>query len=374
MRGVVVEGAEGRLAYIDTLRGLAAVYVLLFHTALMPAPPLAVPPVLGRLILNGGTGVTLFFVVSAFTLCLSMASRADEPHALRRYFIRRAFRIIPLFYVWVVLSWLRDAMVLGVYHPAGRVLLNAAFLYNFVPGEETSFVWAGWTLGVEVIFYVVFPLIFGWVTSVSRALALVAASIALGNAHAHLIAWMPVAEPLRASYLQFSVPHMLPVFAFGILAFNIHSRWFDGRPPNRLVSLALVVSACVGYWALLSGHMWGRLDSLYWQAIVYATLLLGLSVFSWPVLVNRVTVFLGVISYSLYLNHPTVVAMLRPFYRWVYAGTIPASLQFAVCASVTVTAVAVGSILSYRVVEQPGIRLGSRLIRRWAATAAVERA
>ena len=50
-----------RFAYVDTLRGLAALYVLFYHLALLPNPDLEVPYWAKRIVLSGGTGVTLFF-------------------------------------------------------------------------------------------------------------------------------------------------------------------------------------------------------------------------------------------------------------------------------------------------------------------------
>jgi peptidoglycan/LPS O-acetylase OafA/YrhL len=66
-----------RFAYIDALRGLAALYVFFYHLALLPNPDLNVPYWAKRFVLSGGTGVTLFFVVSAFTMCYSIRARSD---------------------------------------------------------------------------------------------------------------------------------------------------------------------------------------------------------------------------------------------------------------------------------------------------------
>lgn len=357
---------SGRLDYIDTLRGLAALYVLLYHTALVPNPPLPVPASIGWIVLNGGTGVTLFFVVSAFTLCLSSHSHAGEPDALFRYGVRRVFRIVPLFYLWVALSWLRDAAAFGQYHPASSVLLNLTFLYNFVPGEETSFVWAGWTLGVEMVFYAMFPWIFLGVTTVGRAVAFLAVTIGVAALHQRIGATLPMPEALRASYLHFSVFHMLPVFACGVLAWRVHERYIAGRPRSPVLSIVLVACGLGGYVLLLNGWLTTRLDSLYWQALVYSALLLGLSIVPWRLFVNRVTVYLGTISYSLYLNHPTIVILLRPIYRWFYAQPIPLMAQFVASAIVTIAVVVIVSTITYRLIEQPCIRFGSRLIKRSA--------
>ena len=58
-----------RFAYVDTLRGLAALYVLFYQLALLPNPDLDIPYWAKCIVLSGGPGVTLFFVVSAFTRC-----------------------------------------------------------------------------------------------------------------------------------------------------------------------------------------------------------------------------------------------------------------------------------------------------------------
>jgi hypothetical protein len=54
------------LSSVEALRGVAAVYVVCFHMTWLPSPPLGIPGWLRPLILSGGTGVALFFVVSAF--------------------------------------------------------------------------------------------------------------------------------------------------------------------------------------------------------------------------------------------------------------------------------------------------------------------
>src|SRR5687768_16285284 len=94
-----------RFAYVDTLRALAALYVLFYHLALLPNPDLDVPYWAKRVVLAGGTGVTLFFVVSAFTLCYLTRARSDDPDQIYGFYVRRIFRIVPLFYVWMVISY-----------------------------------------------------------------------------------------------------------------------------------------------------------------------------------------------------------------------------------------------------------------------------
>lgn len=161
---------QNRLSFIESLRGVAALSVLMYHLAYIPRPNLDAPVWMWKLVLVGGSGVTLFFVVSAFTLTMSMRLRSQEPQQLLGFYVRRFFRIVPLFYFWVALTWLRDRAWFGVTQSLGTVILSMSFLFNLFPGKETGFVWASWTLGVEMLFYFFFPLIYYFVDDIWKSL------------------------------------------------------------------------------------------------------------------------------------------------------------------------------------------------------------
>jgi peptidoglycan/LPS O-acetylase OafA/YrhL len=91
-----------RLDFVDSLRGLAAIYIVAYHTTLVPNPDLAVPHWAQAVVLNGGSAVTLFFVISAFSLCHTMKAHTGQQGEIRDFYIRRLFRIAPLFYVVIV--------------------------------------------------------------------------------------------------------------------------------------------------------------------------------------------------------------------------------------------------------------------------------
>src|SRR5688572_12152133 len=113
------------LHFLDALRGLAAFFVIVYHMVLMPEPDLAVPR-WGHLVAhNGGMGVTLFFVVSAFSLFYTMPLRLREPRPWVSFFVHRFFRIAPLFYLWIVLSLIRDKALFGVDHGLREVVASA---------------------------------------------------------------------------------------------------------------------------------------------------------------------------------------------------------------------------------------------------------
>lgn len=357
--------SKSHLDFIDALRGLAALYVLFYHTALIPAPPLEVP-IWGRdLFLNGGMGVTLFFVISAFTLKMSMHQRTDEPEAIKKFYIRRIFRILPLFYLWLGLSLVRDALLFDVRHPLGTIALNASFLFNFFPGRNEGITWASWTLGVEMLFYLVFPLIHRYTSTLWKAVTFLLGTLVMAALFERLLSlYLDITAPPYSSFLHFSIFTHLPVFAFGIVTFAVYDRWVKNDKIKAEIGYLMLAGSVFLFVALILGRLGFLFNTLYWQALMFALFTLGLSIVPAGQLVNPFTKYLGKISYSLYLNHPTIVLLLIPVYRQIYAVRMPITFQYGACIALTLAVLIVASSITYRLVEAPGMQAGSWLIRR----------
>jgi peptidoglycan/LPS O-acetylase OafA/YrhL len=77
--------------------------------------------------------------------------------------------------------------------------------------------------------------------------------------------------------------------------------------------------------------------------------------------VNVLTRYLGRISYSIYLVHPTVVFMLSPLYQWVYQRSPSVTVAFLASLTLTLAIVLPISSLTYRLIEAPGVLLGKRV-------------
>jgi peptidoglycan/LPS O-acetylase OafA/YrhL len=356
-----------RLDAIEALRGIAALYVLVFHLMLVPRPQLAVPRWAEDFLLAGGSGVTLFFVISAFTLSLSMRSRADEPHALTRFYLRRVFRIVPLFLIWLTIMVLLGRMGFGEHYGWRKILLNLSFLYNFFPERADGIVWASWTLGVEMVFYFLFPLLFRYISNPWRALGFFLFTVMLAGAFRYGLNYVIEDESLRKSFFGFSLFRHLPAFAVGMLLFFIYEHFVLRRILSRAHGIIWISLAGVGYVVLLSRHgeVWG--DNAFWQALLYGCLSFGLLISPLGVIVNRAVRFYGEISYSLYLNHPVIIYVSSPVFAWVYAHAWPVSVQYGFCLVLTLSVLTVLSLVTYRFVEKPGMRLGSLLIKNLCA-------
>jgi peptidoglycan/LPS O-acetylase OafA/YrhL len=215
----VITPADRLLPGIHGLRAVAALMVLLFHLA--PLSNLVLPEQLGFVGAYFGFGVHLFFILSAFSLCHSTLVNIDRPGWARDYFIKRFFRIAPLFYImlaaWYALFYYRNAA------PAlGDVLLNLVFAFNFVPAKYESIVAAGWTVGVEMVFYAVFPVILLLVGRLRHALAFFVLAYFVSA-----IARMSLENAGMGAYVGGAFITVFGIFPAGILAFWVSRRIKD---------------------------------------------------------------------------------------------------------------------------------------------------
>src|SRR5579864_3308167 len=158
-----------RLAAVDGLRGLAIAAVILQHVLTgMLAPDALTLRVYGvavsasPLLTNGWTGVNLFFILSGFVLFLPYAGdnggmrTADDR---TRFYRRRCRRLLPLFYIAVIAAWVL-ALVDANAADLGELLWVLSFGYVFNAHYfGPSFNIALWSIGLEIAFSAMFPLL-----------------------------------------------------------------------------------------------------------------------------------------------------------------------------------------------------------------------
>ena len=347
-----------RLSVIDALRGVAAIYVIAYHVSLMPDPDVPVPRWLARAVGAGWSGVTLFFVLSAFTLCYTLDARAGERHRVAKFYLRRALRIAPLYFAWLALRLSHNA------YPFEQVVASTTFAFNLWPRWREGIVLASWTLGVEMLFYLLFPLLFHIVRGIRSAIVL--CGLALLLAGAHYVACSRFADPriADASVIYLSVFTQLPVFAIGMVLYFIHRRLTVDAIDRRRCSSSLIALGCLTVLTCgLVGDDRFPLTTLYPLALAYAAITLGLLLRPAALLARRVPVILGTISYSLYLNHPALVFKLQSVYDAIGRAALPATITYLAAMFVTLVPLTILSCVTYVVIEQPFIRLGSRIIR-----------
>ncbi len=352
-----------RLGFVDALRGYAALYVLVFHVSYSPVPNLPTPAWLTPIVFFGFSGVTLFFVVSAFSLCLTMPRHISTGAPVLSFAISRFFRIAPLFYVLIIYSVARDSGWFVRTPDLGEALVSASFLFNLVPGRF-NIVWGGWTIGVEMLFYAVFPLIYFTANGrLVRLACYLLLSIALYVLFKHLATMLVSPDDLYRVTTR-SIFRHLPTFMIGMSAYYVYARTVLMQEARRkgLGILSFAVSAVLFYVQIYHRHALYPLPEIG-DALAYSTLLLGLGLIDVPSIVNPIARYYGLISYSLYLWHLPVIWTLTPLLRSIYER-VETPVAFLL-SSVVIVAVATGvADVSYRLIERPGETIGRRLIAR----------
>ncbi|GJH31834.1 acyltransferase family protein [Paraburkholderia hospita] len=187
---------QGRVAALDAGRALAIVGVVAVHLSFQfPNLPHAVTLV-ARM---GQYGVQLFFVISAITIFMTLEIDhercTDARHVTLRFYIKRFFRIAPLYYAAIAVyglisygamrSGYERAWILGTHGPVD-ILLNVLFLHALSPTAINNVVPGGWSIGVEMLFYMIAPLLFFAAMNRVRLMLATAVLLALSIATLHV--------------------------------------------------------------------------------------------------------------------------------------------------------------------------------------------
>lgn len=356
-----------RLSGIHGLRAIAALAVVVFHV--QGIHRLAIPSSFSLVQTHFGLGVQLFFVLSAFSLFFSTQHRVGRNHWIRDYFIRRFFRIAPLFYIMLAVWFLMAQFKFNQRFPLYDPLLNVSFLFNLVPGRHDSIVWAGWTIGVEMLFYAVLPVLLVYVRTIR--LALVLALIGAGLSIAARMGYDASGLPLLQSYGHHAFLTQFGIFCGGVLSYFLYRRRTTYRFLAENPALYGALSVCgLGSMILLlalpteSLILFGRTDILAW-GIAFASLAGGQASRPWPIFANRSLFFAGERSFSIYLLHPFIIYELGPVYFKIYlilGGHT--GIAFICCVLVTLMVLLPASAMTYSLIEAPGMNIGRWLIRR----------
>jgi peptidoglycan/LPS O-acetylase OafA/YrhL len=323
-RASVADSRAARLAGLDGVRGLAALYVVINHVFLraFPGYPVDHARFWAAWFIYGRFAVVVFIVLSGFSLALSPARHGWRLDAVSRFARRRTRRILPAYWAALVFSlavaWLIvPAPGQGV-PDAKSVLVNGLLVQNLVRAHSPN--GAFWSMAVEAQLYVVFPLLllmvhrWGAVVMVATVALLVAAVGVVG----------PHVSALHNFVIQ-SPPDLAALFAVGILAAGIVGASTARRSwPWPWLALAAAAPVLATIW--WQGSVW-TLDHLFWVdlalgpavACLMAALATGRPAPLLRLLDTRPIRSLGSSSYSLYLTHGPIVVVV---YEKVVAGRV----------------------------------------------------
>ena len=304
-----------RLAGLDGLRGLAALFVVVNHVFLraFPGHPVDHAPFWAGPFIYGRFAVIVFIVLSGFSLALSPARHSWRLDAVSRFAQRRARRILPAY--WAALAFSLAVAWLVVPQPgqgvpdAKSVVVNGLLLQNVVraPSPNASF----WSMAVEAQLYIAFPLMllmvrrWGAIAMVATV-TLVVATVGVVGPHISGVETFVIQSP----------PDLAALFAVGVLTAGIVGA-SEARKSWPWGWLALAAAAPVVATIWWQGSVW-TLHHLFWIDLALgpaiACLLAGLATGHAAPLLRlldaRPVRTLGLSSYSLYLIHGPIVVLV----------------------------------------------------------------
>lgn len=337
-----------RYNFVDGVRGIAAALVMLQHSMENTGIEIVDRNHFALSLLNlGEVGVVAFFFVSGFVIPLSLEKWNSIPH----FWINRGFRIYPLY----ICTYFATAALLS---PAGFWLFKmpANFMLHlfFVQGlfsNIPNFVGVAWTLGLEAVWYVGFTFLFAMrinkkvpiLLGLSATGAIAGCILSLGH-----VVRMPMGRL-----------NLLLICVAGLFCLRLDQKDVSNRAFVRAIALLAPLVAIGLYVGFFLRPGSSPITPTF--ACVAISWSLGAALFfipffhrTWLPTNNAVSRYLGKISYSIYLLHPLVIAvMTRIFSHSIISGWY----LVAVIATGTVAL----SSLTYKFIEYPMISLSHAL-------------
>ena len=356
------------LAALDGLRGVAVLTVMFFHATLYRGPYPS----------GGFLGVDFFFVLSGFliTALLMQEWQGSGGVALGAFYARRALRLLPALFALIAVILL----VPGVFYQSARPWraagLAALHTTNWVMafGGNVGFLDHTWSLTIEEQFYLLWPplLVFLLSRRVGRPVILAVVTIGiLAPTWLRLELWHGLPSVKR---LYYGLDTRFDALLIGCLVALIAS-WDlvpRSRRARRAIQLvaalsAVILAVCVATMeeeSSLTYHGLGTLAAVACACVVLNVLYCPTRL-SRLLLENRPLVWVGRISYGLYLWHfPIFNGMLNPTRMAKLGITGPALLTVRFAVAFLVAA------LSFALIERPFLRLKRRFERRRAPVSA----
>ncbi|MEV4279838.1 acyltransferase family protein [Actinoplanes xinjiangensis] len=305
---------DRRVAGLDGIRGLTALYVVVHHCWLLAFPgyPADTGPGWLGWLLHGRLAVVVFIVLSGFSLAIAPARNAWRLGGARRYALRRARRILPAYWAALLASAVIATAVPHLPHSQPPTLdsfaVYALLLQDVVaaPAPNGAF----WSIAAEACLYLLFPLVLLLRRRAGTAVTLTVVTVPVVVAGLLFPALSTGSRPTGYTF------ELAPLFTVGVLAAGIVAA---GDRVRRLPWLSLSVSAAAPVLILIAvrGPVW-TVANYYWIDLAVgpaiAMFLAGVATRRPARLVrtlsSRPLQSLGDCSYSLYLLHMPVVALV----------------------------------------------------------------
>lgn len=342
---------KNRLDYLDSIRGLAALLVVvshIFETYIKHNPANYSKLVtLFELVEPGRIGVIVFFLTSGFVIPWSLKLNAE--HALKNFVIRRFFRLYPAYWFSIIVAVIVGIGVGVNIISVEQTLMNFTMIQKFLGVE--SVIGAYWTLHLELVFYVLCAVLF-----------------TLGLLHKNhylimltiLFCLCSVGVAALRYYSQIKVPIIMPL-GLAIMFYGALLRNYFIEKQTELTKPLIFLTVFYFSALLIADHFYyvdGWLKWFLTHVMAFSTFFLLVTKVK---LHQAIAVYLGRVSYSLYLLHAMVIGVaFEVFGDFAYSG-----VGFVVTLITIIGASILCADLSYRFIEKPGVELARKITSKY---------
>lgn len=364
-----------KIASVDMFRGIAILMVILVHSSQLIYP--FGYSFLAEISVYGQYGVQMFFLVSALTLSISYDKRHLNDTKLN-FYIRRYFRIAPAYYVALLIYLLgftfinNNPTAINPYTPL-NIIANLGLFHGFVESANNLVVPGGWSVGTEMIFYLLFPYIFYLCKKLITKnriyiYILPIASFIISITINYLLSKMGLIS-FKTDFSHLLFTNQFTVFIIGICLYFNYSNF---KPNITKIIISFIIFIILSYIAYI-GFMPRFSQRLPYIFFALFPTIAGLSFYFLYYIVdslkirNNLIVTIGRLSFSIYLVHSFIIKyflLQSGFTSWLYNLGININIMTVLVFVITVILSVVLARVIFYPIENFGINLGKKLIKR----------
>lgn len=316
-----------RIIWIDSLKGIAILGVIMIHSggALLPDP-------LGIVARFGGSGVELFFLISAFLAFGSMERECIQNGGEIvpfKWILKKILGFVPVYYMALFFSVVITGGYSYWYGSEGgitiwNIISHLTLTWGFVPHYCNSIIGGEWYLGTLIIFYVIAPFLFRVINSFERSIAFfIGTTIVCRYVNAFADNRIPdIADTYiyKVYFRDFWIFAQLPVIALGICTFFVLKKVSnEDIREKRLLSKVLLLFVTIMLWGQMNYRsVVYEISESTLIAFWFMLLIISQNIYRDGLINNFIFRMLGEYSYPIYLFHITFIDL---FDKWITMST-----------------------------------------------------